>query len=108
MIAILHKDGIVHLFVVDVISIEDADVVGLDSAARGTTADILVVDGFTSNLDGSITDGTVTLRPGDEFNPSDFTDTRAKLPLTPEQAIAVQLEELTLALADIYANGGLS
>jgi hypothetical protein len=44
MIAILHKEGIVHMFIPDVVSINNGDVIGLNASAKGTIADILVVD----------------------------------------------------------------
>ncbi|NHN33578.1 hypothetical protein [Paenibacillus agricola] len=112
MIAILHVDGFVRMLIPDLISIDGGNVTGVDSAARGTTADILVVDGFTHSEDETgqfITNGSTTIRLLDAINPSDFTDTRAQLPLTPEQQKdqrIAQLEEENidnmLALVELY------
>lgn len=108
MIAILYKDSTVHLFVPDVVTVDGQDVIGQQATAKGATSDVLVIGGFTYEEDENgplITDGSVFLRPGDTINLTDFTDIREQLPMTKEQFLQQQIDDLTLSVADIYTNG---
>lgn len=104
MIAILHKNNVVGLFINNVLSVDGDSIQSVNGGARGVLHDVLIVDGYTYHEDDVpfIQKGTEVIHIGDTITPASFTDTRAQLKETDKQKI-VRLEAEKAALHEQVA-----
>jgi len=109
MIAILHKQGVIASFIDQVTFIAGDTIEAVGGGAKGINHDVLIINEGAIRYEQAklvLVTSKGEFETGGTINPTLFTDARHLLPKTKEQQLQQQVDDLTLMMADILANGG--